>query len=137
MAKSTGSLTGFVLQLATGIYFTVSGILHLQSYNSETEKIFRSVKQVFGVDSGPMAIIIPLVLIVAGVLLIIGLFISLGRNGQLIMGLTLFGLWLLQMIVTYFTNGVFEPDFLNWAAEFSKDLVILAVLWVISQRKAA
>ncbi|KGE73609.1 hypothetical protein [Spirochaeta lutea] len=137
MATKTGSLTGFVLQLATGIYFTVSGILHIQSYNSDTAKIFRGVRQVFGVNDGPMAIIVPIVLIVAGVLMLIGLFVALGRNGQLIMGLTLFGLWLIQIVVTYFINGVFEPDFLTWASEFSKDLVILAVLWVISQRKGA
>lgn len=136
MAQKSGAFTSFLLQLATGVYFAVSGIQGIIAYDSELARVGRAISGVFGANS-PMGLIVSIALLIAGALLVVGLFLSLKKGAQLLIGIVLMVLWGLNILNSYILTNFGEPSVFAWLSAFSRDLVILAVLWVIANRKEA
>lgn len=137
MAKKSDSFTSIILQLALGVYFAVSGLQRIIDYDSGLARAGREVNSLFGGSNADatISLIIAIILLVAGILLVVGIFLSLKKNVQFLVGIVLMIIWGLTMVYAYILNNLGEPTFLSWLAPFARDLVLLAVLWVVANRK--
>jgi ABC-type nickel/cobalt efflux system permease component RcnA len=44
--------------------------------------------------------------------------------------------WILEIIIVFFAQGIFEPEFFVWLNRLTADLIILLALWLINRRYA-
>jgi hypothetical protein len=45
-------------------------------------------------------------------------------------------LWALRILFGFFSQGVFEPDFVIWLNRLAADVIILLALWMVSRQHA-
>ena len=45
-------------------------------------------------------------------------------------------LWIVEIVIGFFAQGLFEPDFIIWLNRLSADVIILAALWLINRKYA-
>jgi hypothetical protein len=64
------------------------------------------------------------------------LFLPFDRRLLSLMTLIAFVVWAIRIIMVYFVDDIFEPDFVVWVAPLSIDLVVLLSLWLVNRRYA-
>jgi len=134
MAKqsSLSNSAELVLQICLGAFFLAIGIMGVTNYNSNVSGVLRF----FG-KNDTLNIIIAVVEIAMGAVLLLALVAKLsGQLGQ-ILGLVLAILWAIYLVMTYIINKPFEPTFIVWLFQFSRDLIILVALWIVGRRFAS
>ena len=45
-------------------------------------------------------------------------------------------IWIVEIIIDFFAQGAFEPNFLVWLNRLAADVIILGVLWLINRKYA-
>jgi hypothetical protein len=125
-----------VLQLALAAFFLAAGILGVTQYNSDAAGLARAVGKIFG-KNDTLNLIVAIVQIAMGGWLVIALFVRASDVIGRILGYLLAALWAVWMVMTYFATKPFEPSFIIWLSQFSRDLVILIALWIVGRRIAA
>ena len=134
MNKHSGSV--LFLQLALALMFIAMGIAGITHYNSGGAEFLRGLNKAFGRSSNVIPIIMAVVELVAGVLLVINLFgVIPGRVASLLL-LIIVIYWGFTIVMTYFVDGLFEPDLLVWLGNISPKLVVFASLWIVFRRNS-
>lgn len=133
---ATSSKSGIsmkILILAIGVFFIASGLLGLIDSSSVSNGVGRALGNIFGSGSTKAMITITAVLqLVIGVFLVLDLFNLLKFNGMNIVRLLIFIIWAVFMVMEHIASG-YGFNFLEWLKLFSKDLIILASLWIIAK----
>lgn len=129
MKKSVNSM--FFLQLSLALMFIAIGIVGITNYNSGISQFGRSVSGLFGKNNNIIPILFAVLELVAGVLLLLSLFTGLPGKFLSIAMIIIFIFWAITLVMNYFTDGLFKPDFIVWLAEVSPQLVILSALWIV------
>lgn len=125
-----------LLVLAVSCFFIVTGILGIIAYDST--ELGRAIGNLFGNrDQQVMALVVAIVQVIIGVFLLLELFGLLDFKAMSLIKIIFFILWAIFLVITYFIDNFAEPTFLKWLERFSRDLIILAALWLISQNEAA
>jgi hypothetical protein len=123
----------FFLQLSLGAFFLMMGIMGLGNYNSKLSEIARAL----GRDD-QLRVVMSLVELVMGIVLVSELFVSLSANIAKLLSLTLFGFWILYMLISLVLNGRFmEPNAVVWLYNLAWHTVILTALWIVGRKYLA
>jgi len=132
LKKSVNSL--FFLQLSLALMFIaigIVGIVGITNYNSDISQFGRSVGKLFGQSNDIIPILFAVLELVAGVLLLISLFTGLPGKFLSVSLLVIFIFWSITIVMNYFMDGIFKPDFIVWLSRVSPQLVILSALWLV------
>ena len=130
MKKNNYQSGQFMIQLAIGLYFSITGLLGIIGYNSGSNQLFNGVNKILG-NNIYIPLAISILMMIFGLFLIVSLFMPTKNK---VLHVIILILWVLYMVYTYFTNGFMKPELLGWLQKVSKDLVILAGLWNCSIR---
>lgn len=120
----------FLTQLATGLYFTLSGLLGIMGYNSGANQLVNDFNKLMGKNSY-LPVIISILFLLVGLGLIVGVFVAIKNKSVYFIA---FVLWIIYIVMTLFTDNFLEPELLPWLKELSLQLLILAGLWKITQK---
>ncbi|MDA3850036.1 MAG: hypothetical protein PF447_02060, partial [Spirochaetaceae bacterium] len=104
----------FFLQMSLALMFIALGILGLTNYNSEFAQFGRSVNRMFGSNSNVLPVIFAVVELIAGGLLLLSSFSRIPGNILSISLLIIFIFWAVNILMNYFLEGLFEPNFAVW-----------------------
>ncbi len=121
----------FLLQLAIGLYFSVAGILEILGFNSDVNQAVQGISKLFG-KSNYLPLIVAICLLITGLILLFGVVIPLKIR---VIYSVILVLWIVYIIVNYFTDGFLKPNFIHWLKDLSYQLIILAGLWNIAQKR--
>ncbi|MGL1890354.1 MAG: hypothetical protein OCD02_01955 [Spirochaetaceae bacterium] len=124
MKKNLSS--SFLIQIAIGLYFTLSGLLGLMGYNSGTNQLIKDVNNFLGRSNNYLPLIISICFLVSGLALLAGVLLSFKKP---VVFLVIFILWIVYIVMNYFMNNFLEPDLLPWLRDLSLQVIILAGLW--------
>lgn len=132
MKKKNSYLSSlFMVQLAIGIYFFISGLLGIIGYNSGANQLLNDVNKLLG-KSNYLPLIISITFLVVGLFLIVALFFTL-KNRTIYF--IVFVIWIVYIVYRFFTNSFMEPELLVWLRDLTRELIILSGLWAIGQKK--
>lgn len=137
MARKTVSFDGItVLQIVVAVFLFTLGLIGIVDWNSNLAQFGRSISRLFGRPDNPLNLIVAIVELAAGGIIFIALFVTV--TSRLIFWLTLVIaiLWIVEIIIGFFGQDAFQPDFLVWLNRLSADVIILAGLWLINRRYA-
>jgi len=123
-----------LLQFITGISLFLIGLLAVIDYSSTGREVQRFFADTFGGKSDILDLILGILLAVSGVLVTFTTVLTLDRTFLLSASLVSLGIWIVRIILVYFAGDIGEPDFLHWAVPLSKELIVLAVLWVVCRK---
>lgn len=122
----------FLIQLAIGLYFTLSGLLGLIGYNSGTNQLVKDFNSFVGRSNNYIPLIIAICFLVAGLALLAGVILSFKNP---IVFFVIFLLWVAFIVMNFFMDNFLKPDFLPWLKDLSLQVVILAGLWGTTSKK--
>ena len=137
MAKkkiAVGSAT--FLQLVVGVSLFFIGLLAIINFNSDVQQFQRNITQMFGGKSDALDLVFGILLMVSGICVAAALVLPLENKLLFLMTLVAFIVWGIRIIMVFFVDDIFEPDFLVWATPLSVDLVVLFALWVVNRKYA-
>lgn len=120
----------FLIQLATGLYFGLSGLLGIMGYNSGVNQLFNDFNKMMG-KNNYIPLIISILFLIAGLGLVFGLFFTINNR---FVYFIVFILWIVFIVMNYFTENFLKPDLLPWLRDLSLQLIILAGLWNTTQK---
>ena len=83
-----------------------------------------------------MNLVVAIVELAAGGIIFIALFVTV--TSRLIYWLTIIiaVLWVVEIIIGFFAQDPFGPDFLVWLNRLAADVIILLALWLINRKYA-
>jgi hypothetical protein len=137
MAKKKATFGSIsVLQLVVGLALFLVGLVAIINFNSTGRELQRNLTQVFGGKSDALDLVFGILLLVSGVLVAGAIVLPLDNKLLFLATLIAFVVWTVRIVFVYFTNDVFEPDFLIWATPLSIDLVVLMALWMVNRKYA-
>lgn len=129
--KKNITLSGqFLIQLATGLYFGLNGLLGIIGFDSGVNQVFNSINKMAG-KNPYIPLIISIIFLLAGIGLVFGLFFSVKNR---FLYFIVFVLWIIYIVMNYFTDNFMQPDLLVWLKDLSIQLIILAGLWSTTQK---
>lgn len=137
MAKKKVTLgSATFLQLVVGVSLFFIGLLAIINYNSTGRELQRNLTEMFGGKSDALDLVFGILLMLSGVCVAGALVLPLDNKLLFLMTLIAFIVWGIRIIMVHFVNDIFEPEFVEWAAVFSLDLVVLLSLWVVNRKYA-
>ena len=132
--KSANSL--LILQLALALFFFLLGLSGIVNYSSDAQQFGRNVVAAFGGQNDVVGIVISILLLISGVVLLAGPFLK-GMGSMLKLAtLVIVVIWLVRIVILFFVNDIFEPDFLTWLQLLSLDVTVLVAAWLIHKASA-
>ncbi len=125
-----------VMQIVVALFLFTLGLVGIIDWNSNAAQFGRSLNRLFGAGNDPINIIVAIVELAAGVIVFAGLFINV--RSRLVYWLTIIiaVLWVVEIIIGFFAQRPFEPDFIIWLNRLCADVIILLALWLINRRYA-
>ncbi len=132
MKTNSGAI--LFVQLSLALMFIAMGIAGITHFNSGGAEFLRGLNKAFGKSNDIIPIIMAIIQLAAGILLIVNLFGMIPGKTASILVLIIFIYWAFTIVMQYFVNNLFEPDFLVWLGNMSPQLVILSALWVVFQK---
>ncbi|OQY39844.1 MAG: hypothetical protein B6229_03000 [Spirochaetaceae bacterium 4572_7] len=130
MKKSHNISNILLIQIVTGIYFAISGLLGVMGFYSGSNQFFDDIYKLIG-RNNYMPLIISIVFMLAGLVLISDVFLNMKNR---IVYYVILILWITFVIMSSFTDNFLKPDTLLWAKELALNSIILTSLWASSQR---
>lgn len=127
--RKTNSL--FFLQLSLALVFIAFGIAGLISYNSSLNEVSRALARMFGSSTNFVPVVVSIVELIAGAFLLLVLFVEVSPNAVRGISFVILVLWIVNIVIAYFANGIFQPTFFAWLYNLAPNLVILCGLWAI------
>ena len=131
---SFGSIS--VLQLVVGVALFLVGLVAIINYNTSGRELQRNLTQLFGGKSDALDLVFGILLLVSGVFVAGAIVLPFDNKLLFLATLIAFIVWAVRIVFVYFTNDVFEPDFLVWATPLSIDLIVLMALWMVNRKYA-
>jgi len=137
MAKRSVSFDAItVMQIVVAVFLFTLGLIGLVDWNSSLAQFGRSVNRFFGRADNPLNLIVAVVEMAAGAIVFIALFITVANRLIYVLTLIIAILWVVEIIVAFFGQDPFKPDFLVWLNRFAADVIILLSLWLINRKYA-
>ena len=125
-----------VLQIVVAVFLFTLGLIGLVDWNSSLAQFGRSVSRLFGRADNPLNLIVAVVEMAAGVIVFIALFVTVANRLIYVLTLIIAILWVVEIIIAFFGQDPFKPDFLLWLNRFAADVIILLSLWLINRKYA-
>jgi hypothetical protein len=125
-----------VMQIAVALFLFTLGLIGIMGWSSHLAEFGRGLNRLFGRANNPLNLIVAIVELAAGAIMFIGLFVSM--QSRLLFWLTIIIgiLWIVEIIIGFFAQGPFEPDFVVWLNRLTADVIILIALWLINRKYA-
>jgi hypothetical protein len=129
-------LTLLVLQIVVAAFLITLGLIGIVYWKSDLARFGRGLNRAFGGANSPMGLIASIAELAAGVIVLVGVFQSV--RSRLLYGATLVIaiLWVIQIVVIFFTRSIFEPNLLIWLNRLAADLIVLLALWLVNRKYA-
>jgi len=128
--------TLLVLQIMVAAYLITLGLVGLIQWDSNLAQFGRGLTWAFGGSNNPVSLIVSIVEVAAGVIVLAGVFVQV-RGGLLFAAsLVIAILWLFQIIMSFFAQDIFEPNFWVWLNRLAADLIVLLALWLVNRKYA-
>jgi hypothetical protein len=124
-----------VLQILVALLLLTFGIDGLTGYNSAGADMMRTVNRAFGGSNNIVPIIFSVIEIVAGALLLGEFFMPVATKFVFFAMLIICVVWLITIIMNFFTSHFIEPNFLSWLRNLTVQLILLASFWQIGLSK--
>jgi len=125
-----------VLQIVVAVFLITLGIIGIVDWNTTASQFGRGLTRIFGGANNPLNIIIAIVELAAGVIIIGALFVMVQSRIIYILTLIIAILWIVEIIIGFFAEGIFQPNFVVWLNRLAADGIILLSLWLINRRYA-
>jgi len=77
---------------------------------------------------------VAIVELAAGVIVFAGIFVNVRSRLVYWLIIIISVLRVVEIIITFFAQGPFDPDFIIWLNRLSADVIILLALWLINRR---
>jgi uncharacterized membrane protein YphA (DoxX/SURF4 family) len=137
MAKKTASFdVVLVVQIVVAIFLITLGWVGVADWNSNLNQLGRGLTRAFGGTANPFSLVVAIVELAAGAIVLIGVFVS-GQTGLFYAAtLVISILWALLIVINFFVQDAFAPDFVVWLNRLSLDLVVLLALWLVNRKYA-
>ena len=125
-----------VIQIVVALFLFTLGLIGIIDWSSGMAQFGRSMSRLFGAANNPLNIIVAIIELAAGVIVFAALFVNV--RSRLVYWLTVIIaiLWVVEIIIGFFAQGPFEPDFLIWLNRLCADVIILLALWLINRKYA-
>lgn len=120
----------FLLKVSLALMLVAFGIAGITNYNSDMSQFNRAVGKVLGQGNKVFPILFAIVQLASGIVLLLSLFALIPKTILSITQLSILIMWALYILLTYILHGFLEPDFINWLAQFSSQLVILVSIGI-------
>ena len=136
MAKKNSISIGsprILIQIAVALFFISLGIVEIIAYNSDANEFVRSVTKAFGGKNDVINIIIAILELVSGIIILGSIFIPVKKKVLFIATFAIGIFWLVKIIIYFFINNFFEPNFFIWLNGISVDLLVLASVWMVNR----
>jgi len=118
------------------IFLFTLGLIGIIDWNSNISQFGRGLNRLFGRANDPFNIIVAIVELAAGVVVFAGLFINVRSRLLYWLTIVIAILWVVEIIIGFFAQRPFEPDFLIWLNRLCADVIILLALWLINRKYA-
>ena len=125
-----------VIQIVVAIFLFTLGLIGIVDWNSNVSQFGRGLNRLFGRANDPFNIIVAIVELAAGVIVCAGLFVNVRSRLLYWLTIVIAILWVVEIIIGFFAQGPFEPDFIIWVNRLSADVIILLALWLINRKYA-
>jgi uncharacterized membrane protein YphA (DoxX/SURF4 family) len=125
----------FFVQLSLALMFIAIGVMDITNYNSDISQFARSFSKLIGKNNDIVPVLFAVLELVSGILLLVSLFTGASGKFLSVALVIIFIFWAITIIMNYFMNGLFEPDFIDWLSRVSPQLVILSALWLVSSSR--
>ena len=125
-----------VIQVVVAIFLFTLGLIGIIDWNSNISQFGRGLNRLFGRANDPFNIIVAIVELAAGVIVFAGLFINVRSRLLYWLTIVIAILWVVEIIIGFFAQGPFEPDFIIWLNRLCADVIILLALWLINRKYA-
>jgi hypothetical protein len=125
-----------MMQIVGAVFLFTLGLIGIIDWNSNISQFGRSLNRLFGAGNNPVNIIVAIVELAAGVIVFAGIFVNV--RSRLVYWLTIIiaVLWVVEIIIGFFAQRPFQPDFIIWLNRLAADVIILLALWLINRRYA-
>ncbi len=137
MAKRKASFdVVLVVEIVVAAFLITLGLIGITQWNTDLNRFGRELNRFFGGTNNPFNLIVAIAELVAGVIVLAGVFVS--GQARLLFAATLVIsiLWAILIVVNFFAQDAFQPDFLTWLNRLAADLIILLALWLINRKYA-
>jgi hypothetical protein len=137
MIRRTGTFDAMIaVQIVVAVFLFTLGLIGIMYWNSDISRFGRGLIRLFGRADHPFNIFLAVVELAAGVVVFAGVFVTLKSRLLYWLTIVIAIVWILEIIIVFFAQGIFEPDFLVWLNRLCADLIILLALWLINRRYA-
>ena len=137
MNRRTGTFDAvIVIQIVVAIFLFTLGLIGIINWNSGASEFGRGLNRLFGRANDPFNIIVAIVELAAGVIVCAGLFVTVRSRLLYWLTMVIAILWVVEIIIGFFAQNAFEPDFIIWLNRLSADVIILLALWLINRKYA-
>jgi hypothetical protein len=125
-----------VVQIVLAVFLFTLGLIGIMDWNSSLGQFGRGMNRLFGRAGNPFNIIVAVIELAAGAIMFLAIFIS-DLNRVLYWATWIVVvIWIVEIIIDFFAQGAFEPNFLVWLNRLAADVIILGVLWLINRKYA-
>jgi len=125
-----------VLQIVVAIFLFTLGLIAILEWNSGASQLGRGLTRLFGGPNNPISLIVAIVELAAGAIVFAALFVNVASRLIYVLTIIIAVLWVVEIIIAFFAQDAFRPDFLIWLNRLSADVIILLGLWLINRRYA-
>jgi hypothetical protein len=125
-----------VIQVVVAIFLFTLGLIGIIEWNSNLSQFGRGLDRLFGRANDPFNLIVAIVELAAAVVVFAALFVSVKSRLLYWLTIVIALLWVVEIIIAFFAQGPFEPNFIVWLNRLCADVIILLALWIINRRYA-
>jgi hypothetical protein len=125
-----------VIQVVVAVFLVTLGIIGITGWNSGLSQFGRGLNRLFGRANDPFNLVVAIVELAAGAVVFIGLFIAVKSRLLYVLTMIIAILWVVEIIVGFFAQGAFQPDFVAWLNRLAADVIILLSLFLVNRRYA-
>ena len=125
-----------VIQIVVAVFLFTLGLIGIIDWNSNASEFGRGLNRLFGRANDPFNLIVAIVELAAGVIVFAGLFVNVKSRLLYVLTIVIAILWVVEIIIGFFAQSPFEPNFIVWLNRLAADVIILAALWLINRRYA-
>jgi hypothetical protein len=125
-----------VLQIVVAVFLFTLGLIGLIGWNSNLSEFGRGLNRLFGRANDPFNLIVAILELASGVVVIGGLFVTASNRLLYVLTFVIAILWVVEIIIEFFAQSPFEPNFIVWLNRLAADVITLGALWLINRRYA-
>ncbi len=134
--RAAGFDAVIVIQVVVAIFLFTLGLIGILDWNSNLAQFGRGLNRLFGRANDPFNLIVAILEMASAVVIFAALFV--GVRSRLLYWLTIVIaiLWVVEIIIAFFAQDPFGPNFVVWLNRLCADVIILLSLWLINRKYA-